>query len=129
MEETIQQASRAMEDALQMDELSEELAGAVDEMEPADLEQLKKKHRADELREIMEADMKYLKALFDRLAKEQRESSALSGLGGDSQADGQAERYVPDMAAATVEIGGADMQVLDAVVMGDGTGGQVDIAL
>lgn len=49
------------------------------EMDPAELEQLKKKHRSEEAREIMEADMKYLKALFDQLQKERQEGSSPSG--------------------------------------------------
>ena len=50
-----------------MDEMSEALSG---DMEPVDLEEMKKKHRADEHRDIIRADMKYLKALFDKLARE-----------------------------------------------------------
>lgn len=61
-----------LEDLSELNELSEEFAGVVKE---DDLEDLKKKHRADELREIVEADMKYLKALFDKLEKEKQEGS------------------------------------------------------
>jgi hypothetical protein len=39
-------------------------------MTPEDLEQLKVKHRSDEARDILKADLKYLKALFDRLQSE-----------------------------------------------------------
>lgn len=46
-----------------------------EDMDTMDLEQLKKKHRSDELREIMEADMKYLKALFNKLAKEKQQAA------------------------------------------------------
>lgn len=54
----------------------EELAAAEQtDMDPAQLEQLKKKHRAEELREIAEADMKYLKALFDQMERDRQESS------------------------------------------------------
>ncbi len=55
----------------------EELTRTVSEdMDPADLELLKKKHRAKELREIMEADMKYLKSLFSKLEKEKQAASS-----------------------------------------------------
>ena len=37
---------------------------------------MKKKHRADELREIAEADMKYLKAFFTKLERDRREVSS-----------------------------------------------------
>ncbi len=33
----------------------------------ADLERLRKKHRSEEMREIVDADMKYLKSVFQRL--------------------------------------------------------------
>ena len=60
-----------------MDEMSEALSG---DMEPADLEEMKKKHRADEQRDIVRADMKYLKALFDRLAIEKAQAKAAAAL-------------------------------------------------
>lgn len=72
--------------------------------EPADLELLKKKHRADELREIMEADMKYLKAVFEKMAKEKQEASSgvsleLSGM--------EMPVPVPAMEAPVVAEGGS----------------------
>ena len=51
-----------------------------EELEPEELERLKKKHRADELREIAEADMKYLRALFDKLEKDKQSSPVNSGV-------------------------------------------------
>ena len=63
--------------AATMDEMSEVLSG---DMEPADLEEMKKKHRADEQRDIVRADMKYLKALFDKLAREKAQTKAASAL-------------------------------------------------
>ena len=39
------------------------------------MKQLKKKHRCEEQRDIMEADMRYLKAMFDRLEKEMAAAS------------------------------------------------------
>lgn len=63
-------------DEIQFNDLVDEVMGiAEEEMEPEDLERLKKKHRSDEMREIIEADMKYLKALFDKLEKEKQSSS------------------------------------------------------
>lgn len=65
-----------------LSELAEGLLGTVaEEMEPRDLEQLKKKHRCEEQRDIMEADMRYLKAMFDRLEKEKGNGSCLSAEG------------------------------------------------
>ncbi|MCM1212851.1 MAG: hypothetical protein NC318_14795 [Blautia sp.] len=67
------------ESAEDMNDLAEELVSASwEDMDPEALENLKKKHRAEELRDIMEADMKYLKALFDRLAKEKQANASQS---------------------------------------------------
>ncbi|MCM1112282.1 MAG: hypothetical protein NC399_03390 [Muribaculum sp.] len=122
MEKLAEETMRAMEEAMDMEELSDDLACAVDSMEPQDLEQLKKKHRADEQREIMEANMKYLKAMFDRLEKEKQEgSSGLPGSGGD---------YTADTAGVTLELAGADIPVADvAAIAAEAAGGNVDIAL
>ena len=57
-------------------ELEELTLTVKEDMDPADLELLKKKHRAKELREIMEADMKYLKSLFSKLEKEKQAASS-----------------------------------------------------
>lgn len=66
----LQEALEEMESEDGMEELSQAFQG---EMTPEDLELLKKKHRAEEMRDIMEADMKYLKALFDKLVQEKQE--------------------------------------------------------
>ena len=70
-----EQKQELLEEA-SLEELSEEFCGAVYEMEPEDLEQLKKKHRSDEMREIMDADMKYLRAVFQKLEKERQSLSS-----------------------------------------------------
>lgn len=59
-----------------MDEVMKEYMGATEvEMSPEQLDQLRKKHRSDEMKDIVEADMKYLKALFNKLAREQQENA------------------------------------------------------
>ncbi len=74
MEETMEQSMDELESAAGLDELTDVLTSAVQEdIEPEELERLKKKHRSEELREIMDADMKYLRALFDKLEKEKQE--------------------------------------------------------
>lgn len=52
-----------------LDELTDSMLVNVDDMDPADLEQLKTKHRSKEMREILKADMMYLKAVFDGLER------------------------------------------------------------
>ncbi len=44
-------------------------------MSEEELKQVKKKHRCDEMRQIVEADMKYLKAMFQRMMQEQQETT------------------------------------------------------
>ena len=68
----------------QMGELEEVATGVQEDMDPEDLKLLKKKHRSKELKEIMEADMKYLKALFYQLEKERRENASGAGGSGNS---------------------------------------------
>ena len=80
----MQELQALMEDSMDdlMDEskfndLLDEVMGITEEeMEPEELERLKKKHRTDELREITEADLKYLKALFDKLEKDKQSSQS-----------------------------------------------------
>lgn len=109
MQETIEEVADAEGDY--MEEFSEELmSGVKRDMSPSDLEMLKKKHRSDELREIMEADMKYLRALFDRLAKEKEDAD--SGLTGVALELSGMEVPVQVMEAPVITEGGN----IDAIV-------------
>ena len=82
------------------------------EMDPEDLDLLKKKHRSEELREIMEADMKYLKALFNKLSREKQE-----GPGSSDNSNSDEYSY-----GVSLEIGGLDIPVetVEAPVMVEG---------
>ena len=107
MEESMEDMYESMEelerDGLQ--ELADEFLGGVQEdMDPEDLERLKKKHRSDELRELMEADMKYLKDLFSKLAREKQENS--NGSSGVSLQLGGMEMPVPVTEEAVMPEGG-----------------------
>lgn len=86
----VEELKRLMEE---MQKLQEEMAESQDfgdleelaevlraDMDPEDLELMKKKHRSDELREIAEADMKYLKAFFQKLERDKQ--AAMSGSSG-----------------------------------------------
>lgn len=63
MRETMEESNEDEED------IFEEFSFARD-VEPKDLELRKKKHRAEELKDIVKADMKYLKFVFGRLESE-----------------------------------------------------------
>ena len=77
MEQLMQELQEEM-DELAMENEMELMQSVRLDMDPEELEQLKKKHRADEMREIVEADMKYLKALFSQLEKERQEAASFS---------------------------------------------------
>lgn len=65
-----------MKDITGIDELSDSLMSYSDDIDPVDLEMLKRKHRIKEMKEITEADMKYLKAMFDRLQSDKQSVSS-----------------------------------------------------
>lgn len=124
----MREAEKLLEDSVEeaggIEELSEEISGvAADDMDPADYELMKKKHRAKELREIMEADMKYLKAMFDKLAKEKQENAS----GGAGSVSDRAAAGIYDSGVA-LELGGADIpvQALEADAAALAEGGAID---
>lgn len=115
MEESMEDMEDLEEDINMLNDLTEELTGSsTEEMEPEKFEQLKKKRRSDELREIVEADMKYLKALFDKLEKEKQESA-----GGSSAGD-----Y-----GVSLQFSGMEMPVQMSEAAPAPEGGSVDICL
>ena len=72
----------------QIEELEEELANETlselqdysyaigGDLSEEDLDELKRKHRNEEERQLAKADLKYLKALFGRLEQEKREAAS-----------------------------------------------------
>lgn len=99
LKELMKKSMDEFTDETGLEELENEIIGIKKEdMEPEELERLKKKHRADELREIMEADMKYLRALFDKLEKEKQSISNGSG-------------NLNSLSGITLELAGTEMPV------------------
>ncbi|MDE6921221.1 MAG: hypothetical protein K2P89_15170 [Lachnospiraceae bacterium] len=124
-ERMMQEAMKELEQLDNMDALSEELGidGEVS-MDPEDLELMKKKHRADEMRAIVEADMKYLKFMFDKLEKERQSNnnsiSSYSNVSYDSNSSANN--------SVSLELGGVDIPVEaapDAMTIVEG--GAVDV--
>ncbi len=124
-ERMMQEAMKELEQLDNMDALSEELGidGEVS-MDPEDLELMKKKHRADEMRAIVEADMKYLKFMFDKLEKERQSNnnsiSSYSSVSYDSNSSAND--------SVSLELGGVDIPVEaapDAMTIVEG--GAVDV--
>lgn len=124
-ERMMQEAMKELEQLDNLDEFSEEMGidGEIS-MDPADLELMKKKHRADEMRAIMEADMKYLKFMFDKLEKEKQSNtvSSYSNAGYDNSSSGNN--------GVSLELGGVDIPVEaapDAMTIIEG--GTVDVGI
>ncbi|MBE5829348.1 MAG: hypothetical protein E7305_07790 [Butyrivibrio sp.] len=116
LEMTADEMMEAAEETAELDEELDEMAEALSgSMTPEDLEQLKVKHRSDEARDILKADLKYLKALFDRLQSEKENA-------GKSSFNGCIDSGV------SLSLGGMDMPVMDAVSqsMPAETGGTFD---
>lgn len=75
IQEMERQMQELMEEAESMEELSDAFFGGGD-MSPEELEAWKKKHRTEEMRDIVDADMKYLKAMFEHFCREQQEAAS-----------------------------------------------------
>lgn len=102
MQKEMQQLLKEAAEESGLDELSEELISAFSaDMDPEDLEEMKKKHRSEELKDILEADMKYLKAIFNKLQKE-REANSSAGASAYSNMDS---------GGVSLELGGAEIPI------------------
>ena len=118
----IEQMIRESEE--QMNELADELMGGVsyEHMDDDDIEAMKKRHRAEELRDILEADMKYLKALFDQLSKEKQANA--NGASSYSASDSS-----NPVSGVSLQLAGVDVpvEVPEAPVSAEGA--NVDVML
>lgn len=114
MEELLREAQEQIQDLMEEMEMMETEALSEEEltvsrvnMDPEDLEALKKKHRAEELKEILEADMEYLKAMFNKYQQERKNAGSQSSSGnsgGSSDSYGSSE-------GVSLELGGTQMPV------------------
>ena len=128
IQDQMQELMRDLESSGALGDLTDEMLWMdYESMKPEDLEQLKKKHRSEEIRDIMEADMKYLKALFSRLAKEKQEAS--SG-GGPSRSDSGSSAAQPySGGSVSLELGGTQLPVDAVDVALAAEGGAVDASV
>lgn len=101
LEEEIEQAMKENENLME-----EFIQGSNRQMDPKELEELKKKHRSEEMQDIMKADMEYLKALFNKLARE-KESAGSSSSG----SSGSSDNSYGNISGVSLEIGGVDVPV------------------
>ena len=61
----------------ELDELSDSVLSVEKDMDPVDLKMMKIKHRNKEMKDIVRADAKYLKAVFDHLEKTRSEGTVV----------------------------------------------------
>ncbi|MBD5488079.1 MAG: hypothetical protein HDR13_04705 [Lachnospiraceae bacterium] len=120
LEKIEEELEKTMEDS--QDLMEEFVQGSNRQMDPEDLELLKKKHRADEIRDIMKADMEYLKALFDKLEKEK--SAGVSGFGDNSSDSGDSSG---NASGVSLQIGGIDIPVSNIEAPPEIAGATVDV--
>ena len=112
-DEMMEIAEETVEFDEELDEMAEALSGT---MTPEDLEQLKVKHRSEEAMDILRADLKYLRALFERLQSE-RENAGKANFSGSY-----------DSGVSLSLGGGMDMPVMTAQeVQQPDIGGTMDI--
>lgn len=120
IQEEMEKIEKELEEAMNSrDFLDEFMQGFNDEMSPQDLESLKKKHRAEEMRDIMEADLEYLKSYFNKLSKEKEEGS--SGVS-DSSSESSG-----NIIGVSLELGGMEIPVETAEAPVQVAGGNVDV--
>ena len=108
-------------------DLEELMPISSEEMDPEDLELLKKKHRAKEMKEIMEADMKYLKAMFNKLERERQEGldSIKSDFGANESSGGQSNGVSLELGGVVAAQGAQPLTQITVMT----EGGSIDISL
>lgn len=117
-QELMKESMSEMGEEMGLGDLAEELTMTVQkDMSPEDLENLKKKHRAEELKEIMQADMKYLKALFEQMEKE-KQGGSVSNSSFNNNSNG-----------VSLQLGGMELpvQVQETPVITEG--GSIDVSI
>lgn len=120
MDELMESVSEMLEDT-ELDELAEELAGGVKpDMDPKDLEELKKKHRREEMKEIAEADAKYLKAMFEKWQSDKENVASNIAFANNNMSG----------SGVTLELGGVEMPAQETVSAAELVeGGAVDMSV
>lgn len=108
LQEEMEKLESELEKAMKETEnlMEEFVQGSNSQMDPKDLEELKKRHRSEELRDIMKADMEYLKALFNRLARE-KEAAGKSSY----DSSGNSNNSSGNISGVSLEIGGVSVPV------------------
>lgn len=135
MEDFTEDFTELMEDTLENVEGLEELtdgliSGGGREMDPADLEEMKRKHRLEEQRAIAEADSKYLRAFFQKLQREQQAAASGAAKVAEAMNSGNGMVSLTSGAAAggtaAVSAAAASAETAAPVETVDASGGTAD---
>lgn len=124
MEQAQREFQQEMAELSDMDELSDALGGTSVDLDPEELDNLKRKHRLDEQREIMEADMVYLKSFFYKLAQEKQQGSSGSSAGSGGSSGGY-----DGGSGVSLELGGMEMPVETAEAPAMPEGASIDASV
>ncbi len=122
MEELSKEMESELDELDELNNITEQLTGNASSgpVTKEELQRIKKKHRGDEMREITEADMKYLKALFNKLSRE-KESGASSFHSSDSDSSNS-------LSGVSLELSGMEVPVSDAPAAAT-EGASVDVTI
>ena len=109
-EEMLADIMRELEESMEFEEMGElaDLSIIPDVCDEYYYDKIKKKHRADELKDIMEADLKYLKAMFEKYSREMQDAKNVTVNGGVSMSLGGVEMPIStsEQPQSVSEIGG-----------------------
>lgn len=97
-----------------------------------ELERKRKKHRLEEMQDIMKADMEYLRSKLDKLEREKIQAEAESNSGNNCESGMECAIGMEgsgDMGGVLLEIGGVDMTVPASQAPASGEGICVDVSL
>ena len=106
MMEEIEELERELAEEA-MSELQDMISCASGDMSEEEIEELKRKHRNEEDRQLTRADLEYLRALFDRLEQEKKQaaSGASSFRGSDTSSVSYVVECVPEIEMTDVDVG------------------------
>ncbi len=109
-EEMLADIMRELEESMEFEEMGElaDLSIIPDVCDEYYYDKIKKKHRADELKDIMEADLKYLKAMFEKYSREMQDAKNVTVNSGVSMSLGGVEMPIStsEQPQSVSEIGG-----------------------
>ncbi len=125
--EELQKAMQEAEEELSDSEIDSLLTDtALEHMDANDLDTLKKKHRSEEFRAITEANLSYLKALFDHLEQEKQATADAIANQANTTGDSAPSFSSAPISGVSLELGGAQIPVSGAALPAMVEGAAID---